>query len=141
MILDLNLLFSENQAITATAVSTNVIQLPANGIVPLSSAALARNLGAGNDIPLLITVTETFATLTSLTITFETSAAAALTSSTVLYSTGAIPVASLVKGYRTPIRWLPDATLLEYIGLRYTVGGSNATAGRITAALATEVNS
>jgi hypothetical protein len=140
MILDMNLTLSEAQAVTATAISENVIQWPAMGTPPLSSSALTRNLGAGNEIPVLIQVVENFATLTSLTITLETSAAANLTSSTVLYTTGAIPVASLVAGYRTSMRWLPDATMLEYLGLRYTVAGSNATAGAITAAIATEVN-
>lgn len=33
MILDKTLTFSENQAITATAISTNVIEFPDNGIV------------------------------------------------------------------------------------------------------------
>lgn len=127
--------FSEDQAVTATAISENVMQLPANDVVPGESAAIARNLGAGNEIPLLIQVTEDFATLTSLTITFETSAAAGLTSPTVLFSTGAIAAADLVAGYRIPIRVFPDAELLEYIGVRYTVTGSNATAGKVTAAL------
>lgn len=132
--------FSENQAVTATAISTNVMDLGTLGIVPYESAAIAMNLGAGNEIPLLMQVTETFATLTSLTVSLETSAAAGLTSATVLYSSGAIPVASLLAGFRLPIRWMPDATLLRYIGLRYTVGGSNATAGKITAAFTMGVN-
>lgn len=138
-ILDLNLLLSENQAITATAISTNVIEWPLMGTVPGESAALTpRNLGEGIDLPILVQVTEDFATLTSLTITFETSAAANLGSSTVLYSSPAIPVASLVAGYKLPIRWMPDATMLRYFGLRYTVGGSNATTGRITASVGSE---
>ena len=33
MILDANLIFSEDQAVTATAISANVVQFPANGIV------------------------------------------------------------------------------------------------------------
>lgn len=140
MILDTTLLFSENQAVTATAISENVIRFNAMGTAPGNTSALSpRNLGAGNEIPILIQVTEAFATATSVTVTIETSAAAALTSSTVLYSSGAIAIATLVAGYRLPIRWLPDAPLLEYLGLRYTIGGSNATAGKFTAALATEV--
>lgn len=142
MILNKNLTFSEAQAVTATAISTNVIQWNATGTVPYETAAMTRNLGAGSYIPILIQVVEDFATLTSLTITLETSAAAALTSPTVLASSGAVAAASLVAGYRIPsMQILPDATLLEYIGLRYTVAGSSATAGAITAALATEVQS
>lgn len=139
MILDKNLILSELQAITATAISANVIDLGVNGVVPYEVAAAAMNLGAGNEIPLLLMVNEDFATLTSLTVTLETSAAAGLTSPTVLYTSGAIPVATLKAGYKLPMRWLPDAPLLRYLGVRYTVGGSNATTGKVTAALATEV--
>lgn len=138
MILDKTLTFAEDQAITATAISENVIAFPDNGTVVYEAAAVVRNLGAGNELPLMIQVTEDFATLTSLTITLETSAAAGLTSSTVLFSTPAIPAASLIAGYKVPIRWLPNGTLLKYLGLRFTVAGSSATAGTITAALATE---
>lgn len=133
--------FSEDQAVTATAISENVMQLPANGIVPYETAALARNMGAGSEIPVLVQVTETFATLTSLTITFETSAAAGLTSPTVLWSSPAIPAATLVAGYILPVRVFPVADLLEYVGLRYTVGGSNATAGKIFAGLTMGIHS
>lgn len=142
MILNKNLIFSENQVITATAISTNVILWPTNGIPYGDAAALTRNLGDGTPIPLLMLVTEAFATLTSLTITVETSASADLSSSTVLASSGAIAAAALILGYRpTFTRFLPHGTMLAYLGLRYTVGGSSATTGKITAALATEVQS
>lgn len=140
MILNANLLFSDAQAITATAISENVIRWPDNGIPSGEAAAIIRNLGAGTPIPLLIQVIEAFATLTSLTITIETADNAALSSgAVVLGSSGAIPAASLVPGFRPSFtRFLPDATLKPFLGLRYTVGGSNATAGKITAAVATE---
>lgn len=143
MILNKNLILAENQAVTATAISENVIQWQANGIVPYEAAAVARNLGAGNYIPLLIQVTEDFATLTSLTVTVETADNAALSSgAVVLATTGAIAAASLLAGYRVPSpQIMPDATLKTYFGLRFTVAGSNATAGKITAAIATEIQS
>lgn len=140
MILNKNLILAEAQAITATAISQNVIQWPANGIMYGDAAAIVRNLGPGTPMPILLQVVETFATLTSLTITLETAAAADLSSSTVLASSGAIPLASLVAGHRPSfLRYFPDATMLAFLGLRFTVGGSNATAGKITAAVATEV--
>lgn len=142
MILDTQLLFSEDQAITATAISTNVIRLNAMGTAPGNASALSpRNLGAGTYVPLLMQVTEGFNLLTSVTVTLETSAAAALTAPVILWSSGAIPLASLIAGFRFGIRVLPDAALLEYLGLRYTVAGVAATLGKITAALATEVQS
>lgn len=141
MIMNKNLLLSDGQAITATAISENVILWPTNGTPPFEAAAITRNLGRGTPIPVLIQVIETFATLTSLTITIETADDAGLSSgAVVLASSGAIPLATLVAGHRpTFTRFLLDATLKSYFGLRYTVGGSNATAGKITAALATEV--
>lgn len=143
MILNKNLTLAEAQAITATAISENVIQWPTNGIPVGEAAAITRNLGAGTDIPLLIQVVETFATLTSLTITVETADNAALSSgAVVLASSGAIPAATLVAGHRpTFTRVVPDGTMKQFFGLRFTVGGSSATAGKITAAVATEVNS
>jgi hypothetical protein len=143
MILNANLIFAEDQAVTATAISENVIQIPAAGTVPYEDAAIIRNLGAGSYLPLMIMVTADFATLTSLTISVETADNAALSSgAVVLATTGAIAAASLVAGYRVPApQILPDATLKDYLGLRFTVGGSNATAGTITAALATEIQS
>lgn len=137
MILDKTLTFSENQAITATAISTNVIEFPDNGIVRYEAAAIARNLGPGNELPLVIQITETFNTLTSLTITLESSAAAGLTSPTVHW-TQTIALASLTAGTKAAIRILPDGVLGKYLGLRYTVTGTNPTLGKITAALATE---
>lgn len=135
MIIDaLHSTFCEDQAVTATAISTNVMKLNTNGIIHGDAAAITRNLGAGNPIPIFAQVTEAFATLTSLTVSLETSAAAGLTSPTVLGASEAIPAASLVAGYRfINLRFLPDAELLEYLGLRFTVGGSNATAGKISA--------
>lgn len=142
MILSAKSLLSEDQAITATAISENVLEFLDNGIVYGEAAAIARNLGAGTEIPLMLQVTETFATLTSLTITLETAANAALSSGAVVhYSSGAIAAASLVAGYKLPIRWLPVGTMGKYLGFRYTVGGSNATAGKITASLGTWMDS
>jgi len=142
MILNQNLLLSNAQAITATAISANVIAWPDTGIAPNEAAAILRNIGGGTELPMLIQVVETFATLTSLTITIETADDAGLTSgAVVLASSGAIAAATLVAGHRpTFSRVVPDGTMKKYFGLRFTVGGSNATAGKITAAVGTEVN-
>jgi hypothetical protein len=141
MILDKNLLLAEGQAVTATAISENVIRIPDAGVVYGEGAPISRDLGPGQEVPILIQVVEDFATLTSLTISLETADNAALsTNAEVLFSTGAIPAASLLAGYRTAVRVLPDFVLRDYLGLRFTVGGSDATAGQITAALGTEVN-
>lgn len=142
MIINKNLTLSENQAITADAISENVIRWNETGKATLEAGQIVRNIGSGTAVPMLIQVTENFATLTSLEITLETSDSADLSSSTVLASSGAIPVASLLAGYRPAFtRHVPDATMLDFLGLRFNVNGSNATAGKISAAVATEVNS
>lgn len=134
MILSAQQTFSDDQAITATAISTNVIDLGVTGTPYGAVAALNDDVGKGNPIPVLIQVTEDFATLTSLTVTLEVSAAAGLTSPQVL-ATEVIAVADLVAGKQTYMQCLPNGVDLRYLGVRYTVTGSNATAGTITAGI------
>lgn len=135
MISSKNLQLANDQVITATAISENVINLRPTGRVYKASADLVRSIGAGEPIELLVQATEVFATLTSLTITLESSAAVGLGSSRVHWSSGAVAAAALVVGYKVPIRFLPDDTYLQYLGLRFTIGGSNATTGKIRAGI------
>lgn len=132
MIFSLQQLFSDDQAITADAISTNVIDLGVAGTPYGAAAALNNDKGKGTPIPILIQVTEAFATLTSLTITVEVSANADLSSSTVL-ATETILAAALVAGKKTNLQVLPNGANARYLGIRYNVNGSDATAGKITA--------
>ena len=134
MILSANQLFSDDQAVTATAVSTNVIDLGVAGTPYDAAAALNQDVGKGTPVPVLIQVTEAFATLTSLTITIEVSANSDLSSSTVL-ATETVDVADLVAGKQTFLQVLPNGADQRYLGVRYTVTGSSATAGTITAGI------
>lgn len=133
MILSKQDLFSDAQAVTATAASTNLIDLGAQGTVVGQSAALAYDHGQGTYIPLLVQAVETFATLTSLTVTVETDDNAAFSSATTIATTTAIPVASLTAGYIFGLTAIPTGAVERYIRLKYTVAGSSATAGKITA--------
>jgi hypothetical protein len=133
MILDALTLVSNAQAVTVTAVSTNTIDL-----------SQARDMGAGQEVCFGVTVDENFATATSVEIQVITSASANLSSPTVIGSTGALAIAQLTAG-RKPIEVkIPRAVLLaqpigqRYLGLNYVVGGSNATAGKFTAAIYAE---
>lgn len=132
MILSAQQLFSDDQAITATAISENVIDLGAAGTPYDAAASLNQDVGKGAKVPVLVQVTEDFAGLTSLTITIEASAAAGLTSPVVL-SEQTIVVADLVAGKQLFTQVIPDGADLRYLGVRYTVNGSSATAGMITA--------
>lgn len=124
MLLDLENLFSDNQAITADAASTNVVKMGGN----------YKEVAFGTPIPLHIQVTEDFATLTSLNIQVQTATDAAFTTPVVLAETGAIAAATLKAGYVAPINFIPKGNK-GYMRLYYDVTGSNATAGKITAGI------
>jgi len=133
MLLDVLTQFSDAQAITASAASTNVVDLGASGTPVYSSKALNNDSGRGCPISLLIQVTEDFATLTSLTVAFETDDDVAFGSATVL-NEQTIAVADLLAGRTFNPSFVPKY-LERYVRLNYTVTGSDATAGTITAAM------
>jgi hypothetical protein len=130
MFLDRQNRVSNAQAVTATAVSTDTIDL-----------GIARDIGVKESLKWVVTVDESFATATSVEIQAVSSANADLSSHNVLMSTGAIVIAQLTAGRHPIVIDMPRslATTLpvgqRYIGLRYVVAGSNATAGKFTAAL------
>jgi hypothetical protein len=142
MIFDTQSLFSNAQAITATTASTNLIDLGAHGTVYGASTALPRDMGKGKKLPVLIQVTETFATLTSLTISVEVDDNSSFSSATTVATTGAVAAAALTAGKQFSIDTLPLGTNERYVRLKYTVAGSDATAGKITAGIvpATQTN-
>lgn len=89
-----------------------------------------------SDLYLVIQVDTTFVGATSTT-TFELasdSTANLATSKTVHYSTGAIPVATLVAGYTIAVH-LPAGNYERYLGLWETVATANVTVGKINAFL------
>jgi len=123
MILDSTNLFSDAQAITANALSENVIDL-----------SVTKDLGKGVPIPVLIQVTEDFALLTSLAIALEVDDNAAMSSAKVVQTTS-IVLADLVAGKRIPPMYLPEGIDERYMAVRYTVTGTNPNAGKITAGI------
>lgn len=133
MILSAQQLFSDDQAITATAVSTNVIDLGTPG-TPYGGNPLNQDIGKGAAVPVLIQVTEAFDNLTSLTVSLEVSANSDLSSSTVL-NTEVITLANLKPGKQTFMQYLPNGVDARYLGVRYTVTGTAPTAGAITAGI------
>ena len=122
MILDEQGLFSDNQAITGTAVSANVLYLG------------NREVSFGTPVPIFIQVTETFNNLTSLSIKVQTSAAENFGTSTDLIEQ-TILAANLTKGAQSTIKFLPKGNL-GYMRLVYTVTGSNPSTGKILAGIA-----
>jgi hypothetical protein len=133
MILDRQNTVSQAQAITATAVSTDTIDL-----------SVARDLGAAG-LKWVITVDEVFNNLTSLEIQAVSSANADLSSHNVLMSTSAVVLAQLTAGRRPIVIDMPRSLLStlpvgqRYIGLRYVVAGTAPTTGKVTAGLVLDV--
>ena len=132
MIFDKQTQFSAAQAVTASAASTNVIDLKAAGIPYGDDAALSRDQGM-HSIPLRIQVVEAFATLTSLKVAVQVDDNSSFSSATTVLETEAIAAASLTAGYVFNIDRFPLKTNERYVRLYYTVAGSDATAGKITA--------
>lgn len=126
MIFDTQSLLSNAQAITATAASTNILDLSpiAGGVV--------RDAGQGKPVPLRLQVVEDFNNLTTLTIALQTDDAPAFASPKVVWSQ-AVPVAELKAGKVVLPDFLPRGTAERYVRLNYTVTGTAPTTGRITA--------
>lgn len=135
MILDATTLFSDAQAITASAISENVLDTLPPGRVYGAAADLTKDIGKGNKIPLLIQVVEGFATLTSLTVEIRFSANENMSGHKVVLSQ-TIAAADLKAGRNFAFMCVPPGADRRYMAIQYTVGGSNATAGKVTAGLA-----
>ena len=131
MILDKTLLLSDEQAITATAVSTNTIDL---------SAAL-RDIGAGEQIYAVVVVDVDFtaAGAATMVIGLITDDDEALSSPTTILSTPAIGKAALTAGRVPIVIPVPPNIAERYLGLNYTVATGPMTAGKVTAFIAKDV--
>lgn len=127
MILDNQTLLSNRQPITATAGSTDQIDLSPRG------AGIVRDIGAGSNVPMFIQVVETFNNLTSLTVSLQVDEDSAFGSPKTVATTTAIPLASLVAGYKFLLDYVPRGADERYMRLLYTIAGTAPTLGRITA--------
>lgn len=136
MIIDRQSRFSDRQAITGTAASTDIIDLLKTGTIQGHSAPLKRDFGRSVMIPLLIQVVEAFNNCTSVQVEVQTCAAEDFGSGvkTVAQSV-AVPLASLAAGYRFLPDWTPRGVDERYMRLRYVVVGTAPTLGRITAGI------
>ena len=119
MILDEQNLFSDEQAITATAASTNVLDLG------------KREIAFGTPVEIFIQVTQDFNNLTSLKIAVQTSATENFSTAVDLVDQ-TILAANLTKGTVSSIKFLPKGNL-GYMRLYYTVTGTAPTTGKILA--------
>lgn len=117
--------FDDDVAVTVDRDSTNVLYVG------------NANEGAGNPLRIQITVTETFATTVSIVFSVLDSADASTFGQPAIVATGAIAVATLVKGYRIQLTVPP--THKAYLKITYDVS-TTATAGKVSAALLSAEN-
>lgn len=124
MLIDDKNLVSRDQAITATANSTDVIDL----------AVAAR--GAGNGLDLFVHVTEAFNNLTSLAVAVQTATDSAFTTP-VTHQTVSRTLASggLAAGKKIDLGSLLEGAQ-RYMRFVYTVTGTAPTTGKLTGGIA-----
>lgn len=131
--------FSDAQAVTSTAISTNVIDLG-----PTTDNA-TRDIGTGEPLYLVVR-TNTAATDSgsdaTLTVSLESDTAEALNSAAVVhYTTGALTFATFsVAGAVLACVRLPAGDYKRYLGVRYTVASGPLTAGKFDAFLTHDVD-
>lgn len=149
MYIDSQLEFSDAQAVTSTAISTNVVDIlvtsgaaaSAQGTYTVTNSSL--DLGQDN-VPLYLVVqTVAAATDTSsdatLTITLESDDNVGLSSPTVHFTTGALAFAAFSPANtRLVTIALPHGLYERYVGVRYTVASGPLTAGTFDAYLTTD---
>lgn len=126
MFIDKQALFSEDQAITVSAESTNFIDLG-------DDASEIQAIVEKGEADVLVQVTKALDSGTSLAVRLDTSDSSTFSSSTTLLETEAIAEASLVAGYQFRLGKLPIGTL-RYLRTYYVAVGTF-DAGTVTAAL------
>jgi len=129
MILDKTLELSLAQAVTATALSTNVIDM-----------ASARNIGAGEDLFLYIRVGAAATAAGAATVSFQlqTDSSPAMGTAVTVLDSGAIAKASL--GANTALKFrLPSSAFKQYLALNYLIATGPLTAGDFSAWICSDV--
>lgn len=132
MIMDRQLQFSDSQAVTATAISTDVVDL--------GDDVTTRNIGGTNPLYLVLQ-TDVLATDSgsdaTLAVTLESDSTANLaTSATVHASTGTMAFGTFSPAGTTfAVLPLPFGQYERFLGVRYTVGSGPLTAGAFSAFL------
>jgi len=119
-------LLSDEQAITASAASTNKFPVPASA-----------NIGAGEPMVIQFCVIEDFdsaADGASLAVSVRTDDNAGFSSPTTLLTGPTIAEATLTAGYKFTIP-LPGQGYEDYLDVYYSVTGEDFTDGKITAAI------
>lgn len=149
MMTDLQNVLSDAQApTTGTTVSTNTIDLGVAGTPPpgfIARGTPKSDLGGGKKVFVDVRVVTTCTSGGSNTTQVQliTSASANLGSPTVIQSTAAIAVATLVAGYKFRLGPVPSFgnAQARYLGVQYVIATADLTAGAFDAELVVDSDS
>lgn len=136
MYVDKQLEFSDSQAVTASAISTNVADLN-----PAFNYNTSVDIGTGSDVYLVIQcdAAATAAGAATVTATLESSAAAGLTSSKVHATSATWQIADMTAGKTLAVIPVPPDDYLRYLGVRFTVATGPLTAGSFSAFIVKDI--
>lgn len=132
MILDKLLMFSEKQAVTASAASTDVIDLdPIDGT--------RRDIGVGYPLEFWATVDTTATAAGAATLNVQLQTSPDNSTWTTIYDSGALALAALTAGKRLFSAKVP-AGVQRYLRVNYVVGTGPLTAGAFTSGINLDVD-
>lgn len=133
MILDAQAQFSDAQAITASAVSTNAYDLRAASL----------DIGMGENVYLVVNCDVAMtdgSNDSTVAVTLVTDDNSSLSSPTAVQTIGTFAALSAI-GTRLVAKLQPGMTLERYIGVNYTVANGNLTTGSFSAYLVKDIGS
>jgi hypothetical protein len=135
MIFDASLQLSNAQAITVSAPSTNTLDLGATGTPMFTSVAIVRDIGKGEQIPLLMQVVQAFAAAgaATLQVAISTDTDPAFPSPVQQWLSPVMQLADLKPGKKLNIDYIPRGVNERYMRIDYIVASGPFTAGAMTA--------
>lgn len=121
MIFSANQILSDDQVVTTTAPSTNVIDLGALGI-PYGAVGNSRDIGKGNPICIVVQNTaDSTGTSQTCQVDFETDDAENFATATQVATTN---FGASLAGEQSPIVVIPRGMTGRYLRINYTTGGT-----------------
>ncbi|HHI0688855.1 Bbp16 family capsid cement protein [Escherichia coli] len=132
MILDKLLMFSESQAVTASAASTDVIDLgPIDGT--------RRDIGVGEPLEWFVNVNNTATAAGAATLNVNLQTSPDNSTWTTIASSGDLALAALTAGKRIVSQKVPQG-VQRYLRVNYSVGTGPLTAGAFTSGINLDVD-
>lgn len=125
--------FSAAQAVTATAASTDVLDLG-----PLTHGNTRRDIGAGEPIHLVVSALTTATAAGAATVNFQLQTSDDNSTWVTLYDSGAVALAGLAAG-KQPVAVAVPRGVRRYLRVNYVVGTGPLTAGSFFAGLVKDV--